>query len=94
MRQRALGATCLRVLRRVHTHVRMPVTALPPCCLPPPHAAPTTFSNLYFAELTNNKWKKKKWSGPLQYEDKSGTLMMLSTDMCVRAGGLVGWAAY
>ena len=56
------------------------------CCLPLA-AAPTTFSNLYFAELTNNKWKKKKWNGPLQYEDKSGTLMMLSTDMCGGRGG-------
>ncbi|KAL4451356.1 hypothetical protein ABPG77_009428 [Micractinium sp. CCAP 211/92] len=43
--------------------------------------APTTFSNLYFKELTENKWHKKKWNGPLQYEDKSGQLMMLNTDM-------------
>ncbi|GLC44265.1 hypothetical protein PLESTB_000759000 [Pleodorina starrii] len=46
--------------------------------------APTTFSNLYFQELTNNKWRPKKWDGPLQYEDaKTGTLMMLPTDMCL-----------
>jgi cytochrome c peroxidase len=44
-------------------------------------AAPTTFSNLYYVELTENKWHKKKWKGPLQYEDKSGQLMMLNTDM-------------
>merc|ERR1739848_797438 len=31
--------------------------------------APTTFSNLYFTELTQNTWTKKKWDGPLQYED-------------------------
>lgn len=43
--------------------------------------APTTFSNLYFKELTENKWHKKKWNGPLQFEDKSGQLMMLNTDM-------------
>eukprot|EP00884_Botryococcus_braunii_P006619 jgi/Botrbrau1/15959/Bobra.0340s0007.1 len=43
--------------------------------------APTTFSNLYFVELVNNKWKKKSWKGPLQYEDPTGTLMMLPTDM-------------
>lgn len=43
--------------------------------------APTTFSNLYYQELTENKWHKKKWNGPLQYEDKSGQLMMLNTDM-------------
>jgi cytochrome c peroxidase len=41
--------------------------------------APTTFSNLYFTELVNNSWKKKKWGGPMQYEDKSGELMMLPT---------------
>lgn len=43
--------------------------------------APTTFSNLYFVELTENKWHKRKWDGPLQYQDKSNTLMMLPTDM-------------
>jgi cytochrome c peroxidase len=45
--------------------------------------APTTFSNLYFTELKDNKWRKKKWEGPLQYEDKSGNLMMLPTDMAL-----------
>jgi cytochrome c peroxidase len=30
-----------------------------------------------------NKWHKKKWKGPLQYEDKSGQLMMLPTDMAL-----------
>jgi cytochrome c peroxidase len=45
--------------------------------------APTTFSNLYFQELLNNKWRKKKWDGPLQYEDKSGQLMMLPADMAL-----------
>ncbi|KAG1668138.1 hypothetical protein FOA52_005130 [Chlamydomonas sp. UWO 241] len=43
--------------------------------------APTTFSNLYFTELMTTKWTKKKWAGPLQYEDPTGTLMMLPTDM-------------
>ncbi|GFR40346.1 hypothetical protein Agub_g890 [Astrephomene gubernaculifera] len=46
--------------------------------------APTTFSNLYFQELLNNKWRKKKWDGPLQYEDaKTGTLMMLPSDLAL-----------
>jgi len=45
--------------------------------------APTTFSNLFFQDLRNKKWQKKKWSGPLQYEDKSGELMMLPTDMAL-----------
>lgn len=39
-------------------------TLAPACrhCHPPTHhpAAPTTFSNLYFVELTENKWHKKK----------------------------------
>jgi len=45
--------------------------------------APTTFSNLYFTELTDNKWRKRDWSGPMQYEDPTKTLMMLPTDMAL-----------
>ena len=46
--------------------------------------APTTFSNLYFVELTEDKWRPKKWAGPAQYEDAAtGTLMMLPTDMAL-----------
>lgn len=46
--------------------------------------APTTFSNLYFQELTTKTWVKKKWNGPQQYEDKeSKKLMMLPTDMAL-----------
>jgi cytochrome c peroxidase len=45
--------------------------------------APTTFSNLYFTELTENKWRKRDWAGPLQYEDPTKTLMMLPTDMAL-----------
>ena len=45
--------------------------------------APTTFSNLYFKELVENTWKPKRWSGPPQYEDPTGTLMMLKTDMAL-----------
>ena len=33
--------------------------------------APTTMSNQYFVELLDTKWTKKKWDGPLQYEDPS-----------------------
>ncbi len=52
----------------------------PPCGPPPPPpppAAPTTFSNLYFVELTENKWHKKKWKGPLQVraEEKESLLL-------------------
>eukprot|EP00753_Platysulcus_tardus_P005548 PLAT13458.1.p1 GENE.PLAT13458.1~~PLAT13458.1.p1 ORF type:complete len:355 (+),score=172.32 PLAT13458.1:33-1097(+) len=55
--------------------------------------APTTFSNLYFKELFDNKWKKKKWDGPMQYADKSGDLMMLPADMVMaRDKGFRKWA--
>lgn len=45
--------------------------------------APTTFSNLYFQELMNNTWTVKTWGGPKQFEDPTGELMMLPTDMCL-----------
>jgi len=50
---------------------------------------PTTFSNEYFTLLLNERWSQKKthkgseWKGPLQYEDRSGDLMMLPTDMAL-----------
>jgi len=44
---------------------------------------PTRFSNQYFILLLNNTWTKKKWDGPEQYEDPSGELMMLPTDMAL-----------
>jgi cytochrome c peroxidase len=50
--------------------------------------APTTLSNQYF-DLLNNEiekpgyWREKKWSGPKQYEDPTGELMMLPTDMAL-----------
>ena len=44
---------------------------------------PTTFSNMYFKELLGNTWTLKKWSGPVQYEDPTGTLMMLPSDMSI-----------
>lgn len=43
--------------------------------------APTTVSNLYFKELLDNTWTKKKWDGPEQFEDPTGELMMLPSDM-------------
>jgi cytochrome c peroxidase len=44
--------------------------------------SPTGFSNLYFQELLEKTWVKRKWKGPLQYQDKeSKSLMMLPTDM-------------
>eukprot|EP01116_Phalansterium_solitarium_P020990 TRINITY_DN637_c0_g1_i1.p1 TRINITY_DN637_c0_g1~~TRINITY_DN637_c0_g1_i1.p1 ORF type:complete len:353 (-),score=42.28 TRINITY_DN637_c0_g1_i1:132-1190(-) len=45
--------------------------------------APTMFSNDFFRELLENKWTPKKWNGPLQYEDPSGELMMLPSDLAL-----------
>ena len=51
--------------------------------------AESTFSNEYFRELVENKWtlkkthKGKKWTGPEQYEDPTGDLMMLPADMAL-----------
>lgn len=45
--------------------------------------APTMFSNEYFRELLTNTWTLKKWKGPEQYEDPSGELMMLPSDMAL-----------
>ncbi|KAI9019108.1 heme peroxidase [Hyaloraphidium curvatum] len=44
---------------------------------------PTKFSNQYFIQLKENVWTKKNWSGPEQYEDPSGSLMMLPTDLAL-----------
>jgi len=49
--------------------------------------APTTVSNEYYRELLENKWtikkthKGKQWKGPLQFEDPTGELMMLPSDV-------------
>eukprot|EP00929_Paragymnodinium_shiwhaense_P120904 TRINITY_DN92969_c0_g1_i1.p1 TRINITY_DN92969_c0_g1~~TRINITY_DN92969_c0_g1_i1.p1 ORF type:complete len:346 (-),score=69.72 TRINITY_DN92969_c0_g1_i1:167-1204(-) len=49
--------------------------------------APTTVSNEYFRELLENTWtiktthKGKPWTGPMQYEDPTGDLMMLPSDI-------------
>lgn len=32
--------------------------------------APTTFSNLFYKELTENTWTLKQWDGPDQFEGK------------------------
>lgn len=46
--------------------------------------APTTFSNLFYQEVLNNRWTPKRWDGPMQYEDPTGDLMMLPTDLAIR----------
>ena len=51
--------------------------------------AETTFSNEYFRLLIEEKWTEKKthegkpWTGPLQYENKDKTLMMLPSDLAL-----------
>lgn len=46
--------------------------------------SPTMFTNDFFVQLLNNKWTEKKWDGPKQYEDPTGELMMLPTDLELR----------
>jgi len=51
--------------------------------------SPVTFSNDYYRLLLEEKWTPKRthqgkpWNGPLQYEDKTGSLMMLPTDLAL-----------
>jgi len=44
---------------------------------------PLKFDNTYFKNLIDLKWTPKKWDGPLQYEDETGDLMMLPTDLAL-----------
>jgi catalase (peroxidase I) len=44
---------------------------------------PLKFDNEYFTNLLELKWTPRKWDGPLQYEDPSGKLMMLPTDLAL-----------
>jgi len=43
--------------------------------------SPTTFSNDFFVQLSEQKWTPKKWNGPKQFEDPTGELMMLPADI-------------
>jgi len=45
--------------------------------------AESTFFNEYFRLLLEEMRTKKKCNGPMQFEDKSGTLMMLPADMAL-----------
>jgi len=44
---------------------------------------PTAFDNAYFVDLMEKDWRRKEWDGPMQYEDSTGKLMMLPTDMAL-----------
>jgi len=52
--------------------------------------SPNMFSNEYYRLLLDEEWTVKKhhnnghWDGPLQYEDPSGNLMMLPSDMTLK----------
>jgi len=46
---------------------------------------PLKFDNSYFTTLMGNKWVKRKWDGPEQFEDEAtGLLMMLPTDLALK----------
>jgi len=45
--------------------------------------SPTVFSNDFFVQLLHGKWTEKKWSGPKQFEDETGKLMMLPADLAL-----------
>ncbi|KAK0529687.1 heme peroxidase [Tilletia horrida] len=46
--------------------------------------SPTSFTNAYFQLLFDSKWQLRKWDGPIQYQDKeTSSLMMLTTDMAL-----------
>ncbi|CAD7941313.1 unnamed protein product [Amoebophrya sp. A120] len=45
--------------------------------------SPTALTNEYFRLLKEEKWSLKKWNGPEQYEDSTGELMMLPSDIAL-----------
>ena len=44
---------------------------------------PTTLNNVYFSSLIYLPWTIRDWKGPEQYEDPSGKLMMLPSDIAL-----------
>jgi len=45
---------------------------------------PLKFDNTFYKNLLYLDWKPKQWDGPLQFEDESGELMMLPSDMALK----------
>ncbi|KTW31276.1 uncharacterized protein T551_01348 [Pneumocystis jirovecii RU7] len=45
--------------------------------------SPTVLTNDYYKLLLSEKWDQKNWNGPKQFEDKTKSLMMLPTDICL-----------
>jgi len=46
-------------------------------------ASPTVFSNDFYVQLLERTWTPRNWDGPFQYQDESGQLMMLPTDIAL-----------
>ena len=44
---------------------------------------PTLLNNAYFNLLLNVPWTLKEWNGPMQFEDPTGKLMMLPSDIAL-----------
>jgi cytochrome c peroxidase len=45
--------------------------------------SPYVLSNTYFNLLLKETWTIKEWNGPMQFEDPSGKLMMLPSDLAL-----------
>lgn len=46
--------------------------------------SPTTVSNEFFRVLFDEKWSKRNWNGPIQFENDKKDLMMLPTDIAMK----------
>jgi len=44
---------------------------------------PTRLTNAYYSLLLGVPWTLKEWDGPMQFEDPSGKLMMLPSDIAL-----------
>ena len=44
---------------------------------------PTQLTNAYYGALLYVPWTLKEWDGPMQFEDPSGKLMMLPSDIAL-----------